>query len=104
MPTTLTEQLERIKNRQTRYELVASHPDGRRLLVGYTARYSKHGILGMLRQNGPAVVAAFGLDGDAIMTFDRRGQTAHVGPWTITFSGRTQRDAYLGGELPFVAA
>ncbi len=44
MTTSLQNRLGRLRNRPTKYELVASHPDGRRVLIAYTARKGRTGI------------------------------------------------------------
>jgi len=98
---TLQEKLARIKNYSTRYELVAIHSDGRKVLVGYTPRRGRSGLYDMLATNGPAWVKFSGAEN---VTFGKRvADGAISGDWSINFSGRTQRDAICNGELPFFA-
>lgn len=96
---TTQEKLIRIRNYGTRYELVASHPDGRKVLVGYTPRRGRSGLFDMLAKNGEAWVKFSGAEN---ITFGKRVSDGAVsGEWSIKFSGRTQRDAICNGELPF---
>lgn len=89
---TTTEKLERLRNRSTKYELVA---DGK-ILAGYCP-HGKMNILKMLRKNGEAWAARIS-ENDRI-EFDDGGRSAKVGPYQIRFSGRTQREAIINGEL-----
>lgn len=101
---TTTQKLERLYNRATRYEVVAEHPDGRRYLIGYTSP-TRPGMLRMIRQNGQAVVDRLGLTQAAVMTWGGKGRLGHfatIGDWKVRFTGRTQRDAIIGGEVEFV--
>lgn len=95
-------QLARLHDGPTRYEAVLTLADGRRFLVGYAARHSKAGLVAMIRQNGPAILALMpDLTDEHRMTWKAPafdfGNGARVG-----WSGRTQRDAIMGGTLPFV--
>jgi len=90
--------LERLKHYSTRYELVAAHPDGRKILVGYT-RKGRDGLLSMMRKNGPAWVKFSGCED--IHFAKRTAEGATSGDWKVNFSGRTQREAIMNGELPF---
>ena len=94
--------LARIHNRRTKYELVADHPDGRRVLLAYSPRRSRTGIWDAITSNGrrEAIVE---LVGTKTIDFElRASHGATMGDWKIIWSGRTQRDAYIGGELPYV--
>jgi len=98
MNETQIARLNRLKRYSTRYELIATHPDGRKVLVGYT-RKGRDGMLSMMRKNGEAWVKFSGCED---IHFARRvGDGATSGEWTINFSGRTQREAIMEGELPF---
>mgnify|MGYP001584239683 CR=1 FL=1 len=81
----------------TRYELAAIHPDGRRLLVGYTARRSRGGLLSMVRQRGETFTDATGAD--SITFGDRAADGATAGEWSVRFTGRTKLDAEREGRL-----
>lgn len=41
---TIDERLERLKNHRTRYELAATHADGRKVLIRYTPRQGRRGL------------------------------------------------------------
>lgn len=100
----LTAKLDRIKNYATRYEVVAVHLTGayRSFLIGYTARKSLPGLLATIRMNGEKLCNLLGVTDDHRMN-KLPGSALDLGNgWTVKFSGRTQRDAYLEGELSFV--
>lgn len=99
MTPELTAKLARLKNFHTRYEIVATK-DGQKILAGYTARRGRRGLLGMLSMHAAAWTA---LTGDNAIQFAKRtADGGTMGGWKINFSGRTQREAILGGELPFI--
>jgi len=106
-PRHLTEQqivaLGRLQHCPTRYEAVLTTPEGQRLLVGYTPRKSKAGLLRAAQRVGPQIVAAMpGLTDEHRMTWAAGGFDLGNGA-RIAFSGRTQRDAIMAGtELPFL--
>lgn len=96
---TKLQRLEALKHYSSRYELVATHPDGRKVLVGYTPRRGRSGLFDMLAKNGVAWVK---FSGSENITFGKRvADGAISGKWSINFSGRTQREAICNGELPF---
>lgn len=100
------EKLAALHNRATRYEVVAikQEPIGEtRVLIGYTARHSRHGLLAACRQRGEVMIKALGLN-DTSMLFPakRAADGFDIDKWSIRFSGRTQRDAILEGELQYV--
>jgi hypothetical protein len=100
MEVSLTEKLERLRNYSTRYELAISHADGRRYLVAYSPRNNRRGLFDAVRGRGAAIVALTGADD---MVFgNRAADGATVGAWTIRFTQRTQREAYIEGELSYV--
>jgi len=106
-PRHLTEQqiaeLDRLQHAPTRYEVVLTTPDGRRLLVGYTPRKSKPGVLRAAQRVGQQIIAAMpGLTDEHRMTWAAGGFNLGNGA-RIALSGRTQRDAIMAGdELPFL--
>lgn len=103
MTDTLQRKLERIARYRTRYELVAEHKDGRRYLVIYTDRRSRAGLYSALvaRLNDGSLDRVLG---SRVVDYAKRATDgATIGDWRIYFSGRTQRDCYLGGELPFLS-
>src|ERR1700730_10721044 len=97
----------------TRYEIVATHTDGRRLLVCYSANKSQRGLVRAIQERGESLVKVCGLPAD-IRVFWRRAPFPHLAigllnepdtGWRIFASGRTQRDVQVeGGELPFIGA
>lgn len=100
---TTQQKLESIHNRATRYELAAIMGE-RRVLIAYTGRRSRHGLLEACRKRGPQVVALTCPSGEELLNFDKKASNgATIGQWAIRFTGRTQRDAIMEGELPYVA-
>ena len=93
---TKEEKLNRIKNRSTKYELAV---DGK-YLAGY-CNHGKHNILQMLRKNLDSWLKI--IKEDDVMTFAKNGLSITTGDLTIKFTGRTQRQAIIEGELPWFA-
>ena len=94
--------LEAIQRRATRYELAAIHGDGTtRVLIGYTSRQSRSGIMAKCRQHGELVCKLTCPTGEEIMSWPKPASSGmRIGSdWSIRFTGRTQRDAILEGEL-----
>lgn len=88
----------------TRYEITATHPDGRAFLVGYTPRLSRPGLLAAMQNVGNAIVEKLAIGDDDALTFGTKPRPhAKTTGWMIGFTGRTQRDAKQSGELPFIA-
>ncbi len=86
-----------LQNRRTAYELIAENGE-RKVLAGYCAR-GRAGLLRMIRQNAAAWVAFAGADN---ITFAKKAsEGAVIGDWTIRFSGRTEREVVMAGELNF---
>lgn len=89
-----TAKLARISNRRTRYELVAT--DGAQTLhAGYCGK-GFPSILKMVNLHHEAWAKLTGADR---YSYTKAGLV--MGAWTLRHSGRTQRDAILGGELPW---
>lgn len=97
------DELARLHRSPTRYEVRADHPDGRKLLIGYTARRSRSGIGSAIRQRIKIIATALDV-GDADLFTWRKPASAgcDLGPWHIYITGRTQRDAVIGGELDYI--
>jgi hypothetical protein len=97
--------LERCRNYATRYEITARHPDGRTFLVCYTPRVSRTGLQLAMQNVGDRLVAALPVGENDEMTWHTQPR-AHckTSGWEIGFTGRTQRDAIMSGEMPFIAA
>lgn len=93
-----TKQLDRIKNRRTLYEVVLLMPDGREFLAFYCRKNSWQLVVaGESRYD--ELVAKTGFTKFAIEKYIE-GYSAESTP-LLKFSGRTQRDAIINGELPF---
>ena len=89
----------------TRYEITARHPDGRTYLVGYTPRKSRPGLLVAMRKFGAEIIDKLAVaEDDEITWATAPTPRAFTGDWIIAFTGRTQRDARMEGEHPFIAA
>jgi hypothetical protein len=91
--------LDAIKNRATRYELVIQRGDERFRLC-YTGRKNRRGMIDWIFRNGKELAA---FSGSEEVRFGH-GATAQLGDWHISFSGRTQREAIIAGELPWFAS
>lgn len=99
--TDVTDRLERLRHQTTRYELVMRHTKtGEKRRVCYTARRNRRGLFDAMRSNGEALVR---ITGAQEFTFGT-GSTATIGDWSVSFSGRTQREAISNGELRWFAA
>lgn len=93
------EKLEALKWRATRYEAVLEH-NGARYLIGYTAMHSRHGLLKVAQAHGQQIIGFLGVSADQEMTAGKRAADGfRIGDSAIRFTGRTQRDAILEGEL-----
>jgi hypothetical protein len=86
--------LEAIKNRATRYELVLQR-GAERLRLCYTGRKNRHGLIDAIRRNGAELVQLTGAEAFKL----EAGPAAIMGDWRLSFSGRTQREAIIAGEL-----
>ena len=87
----------------TKYELVATAPDGRRFLAGYVRIPSKTSMVRMVRQHGQAWAGLTGAKQFTIEGQGRMGWTMVLGAWRIRFSQRTKLEASRG-PLPFFKA
>lgn len=89
----------------TRYEITATHADGRAFLVAYTPRLSGTGLREAVHDRAPAIQRVTGIPADTRFQYHPkpRPHWTHDG-WTIGFTGRTQLDAKREGVLPYIAA
>ena len=103
MDATKEARLDRIKNRPTKYELVATN-GVRRVLVCYAHRTGRRGLWDAICSSESRCKAVIALTGEENISFAKRAADGAVmGGWTIRFSGRTQRDAIMtNSELPYV--
>jgi hypothetical protein len=96
-------QLERIQHHATRYEVRLVLPDGRAMLVCYTPRKSKAGLLDALQSRGKAILAHMpDMPEDSRLTYDKAQGFSLGNGARVAFSGRTQRDAIMAGALPYI--
>lgn len=99
---TTQEKLARIHNRATCYELALINGD-RRILICYSMRQGRHTILEACRKHGQAIVDLTCPHGEQNMVFLKPASLgATIGDWWIRFTGRTQREAIITGELPWI--
>lgn len=93
--------LSRIKGRATLYEVALVRADGTKVLLAYTNRTSKEGIMSAISQRALAVIAFIGHGLIDMRMYPKRGtkDIAMDGGATVTLTGRTQRDAIIDGEL-----
>ena len=84
----------------TRYELVATAPDGRQFLAGYVRIPSKSSMVRMIRQNGQAWARLTGATRFALEGKGRMDWVMMLGAWEIRFSRRTKLEASRA-PLPF---
>ena len=102
--TDTLEKLAKLQHFATRYEVVLTLADGVKLLVGYTPRRTRAGLVAAVQFQSGAILARMpGLTDEASMTATRAAVDFGNGA-RAAFSGRTQREAICAGELPFVAA
>lgn len=95
---TIEDQLARLKNRQTRYEIVLTNGTAAKYLVLYTARHSQSGLRAAMRQRYDALLV---ITGGAEPFVAKRTDIFKANEWRCFFSGRTQREAIIEGEHPF---
>ncbi len=100
MNANLERRLARLKNYRTRYELAIRHPDGRCYLVSYSDRKSRDAIFHSVAAESRAT-RLIELTGDPQIRFGKRvADGATMGEWTVNFTGRTQRECFLGDGGP----
>jgi len=90
--------LRRIAGRTTLYEATLTHHrTGEKALLCYSPK-SRTSLQRYIAKNAQALVTFCGSE-----TFVRRaqGEEAAIGEWGIAWSGRTQREAIINGELPW---
>lgn len=99
------QKLEAIKNFATRYEVALTMVDGRKMLVCYTPRKNKSGLLSAIQGRGKSILAKMpDLSDEARMSYAAAGGFNLGNGCRVHFTGRTQRDAICGGELEFIGA
>jgi hypothetical protein len=87
--------------RNTLYELVAEC-NGRSVLIAYCSRRGRRDIWNAVTSKD-RVHHVIRLTGADQIAFAKKAcDGGAMGQWKIRFSGRTQRDAIVNGELPYV--
>jgi hypothetical protein len=100
---TQTQKLERLRNRRTLYEVAAIRGESR-VLISYAGQHSRHGLMKAISIHGQQIVDVFQLPATARMTFGEKASDGVTLPGgiVIRFTGRTEREAILSGELSFI--
>ena len=98
MDALLASKLARLKNYRTRYELAMTR-GGQKLLVCYTDQRGRPGIISAVQSRVSAMIWRTGVDRIDFAEFSDDGAT--MGEWSIRFTGRTQRQAYIEGALEY---
>jgi hypothetical protein len=97
--------LDRLRHFATRYEIEIVPPNGAAMLVCYTPRRTMRGFMEALSERWAPIIATGIVPQD--MKGERIGRTIGYrfeNGAIIRFSGRTQRDAIMSGELTFIGA
>jgi DNA end-binding protein Ku len=95
---TIDERLARLKRYRSRYEVAMIHlATGERKLVVYMAARSFRQLVDAIRERLDAVRQAAG--SEDVRIDDHK---LFAGDYRIDFTGRTQRESILNGELPFI--
>ncbi len=102
LSTEHVEKLIRLQNYRTHYEAVVVHHNGEKRLLAYSGRKPRHGLLAAAQQRGAAVIAFLGLSETDQMSWLKDELVLCVTGNVIRWSGRTQRDAIMEGELPYI--
>ena len=84
----------------TRYELIATAPDGKVWLAGYVRVPSKASMLRMMRQHGQEWANVTKAESVTFEGKGRHGWKAKLGAWEVRYSGRTKLEAQ-GSPHPF---
>jgi hypothetical protein len=97
--------LERLKHHATRYEVALTLPSGAQMLVCYTPRKNKTGLLIAMQERGEKILAQMPeMPEDCRVSYDRALGFMFGNGARVHFTGKTQRDSILTGELPFIGA
>jgi len=94
--------LKSLTSNRTLYEIEMATPSGFKYLIAYASRRSFRGLLDVVRQRGTVILRVLGLPEDTRVERDWAGALRFPDGTIIRFSGRTQRDAIMFGELPFI--
>lgn len=95
--------LARCYNRRTLYEATIIRPDGAKVLLAYVQSANKRGLRDAVWKRGQDIVSWLNAPADAEMTWKRGSTDMQItGGGIVHLSGRTQREAIIEGELPYV--
>lgn len=95
--------LSRIKLYATRHELVLSHADGRKYLLCYVVNSARRNtIFSIVSERAKDLIRVVGVENPIIHFAKRKADGATIGEWKVAFSGRTQRQAIIEGELTYI--
>lgn len=91
---------------RTAYEIAATvKGEESKVLIGYTSRKSRFGLLKVMQNHGEKIIARYNITDAEQVTFRASplpyaifGERVSIG-----FTGRTQKDAKQAGELPYIA-
>ncbi len=103
---TRTEKLALLHNRRTTYEITATKDGEPSILIGYSPRLSRIGLLRAMQHVGARMIERLAI-GDSDETAWHTKPHVHctfTNGWTVGFTGRTHRDAIMSEELPFIGA
>mgnify|MGYP005823231145 CR=1 FL=1 len=93
------ERLRRIARYRTAYELAITNNTDT-YLVRYSASKSRRSLLANCRFSADQLVSLTG--SEEITWGNRAADGAVMGDWRITWTGRTEREAIIEGEHPFI--
>jgi hypothetical protein len=74
------------------------------MLVCYTNRRSTSGLLSVIRERWQQIYRVAGIPFEEKMITVEKKTVKFYNGAIARFSGRTERDAILGGELPFIGS
>ena len=98
---TIQEQIDRLRNRRTAYELIADN-GVRNILVCYSTSRSRQSLWQIATKRAEHLASLTGTD---VITFaSRSADGATMGDWRIRWSGRTQIQALQEGAYPYVGS
>ena len=82
----------------TRYEVGATHDNGKRVMMGFLARKSSKALAEFMAAKAANIRSIIGSPTDCA---ERKGDLPSIRfdtGWTVGFTGRTQRDANMAQE------
>jgi hypothetical protein len=101
MDARTTERLDSLRNRATLYELAMIRGE-ERILIAYSQRKGRRDIFKAVAADHRVRQVTARTGTDQIDFAKRTADGATMGGWAIRFTGRTQRDAIIEGELPYI--